>query len=251
MSWLDLPSGRIEMEDIPALSGAGEPALVLLHEGLGSVRLWKDFPARLAGATGRRVVSYSRYGYGSSAPVARPRAVRYMHDEADSVLPAVLDRLEVEEPVLVGHSDGASIALLHAGDGHPVSAVVAMAPHVFVEDCTIEGARAARSAYCDGQLRDRLARYHDDVDGAFHGWNDIWLDPAFRDWSIEDRLAKVSAPLLLVQCRDDPYGTLEQLDRIEAAVSGPVERLVMDRGGHAPHAADPERVVAAIAALLG
>ena len=239
---------RLEIDDIPG--PAGLAPLVLLHEGLGSVRLWKDFPARLARATGRRVVSYSRYGYGASPPVTLPRPVRYMHDEADRVLPAVLDHMGIEAPVLIGHSDGASIALLYAGAGHPVSGIVAMAPHAFVEDCTIEGALTARAAYRDGQLRDRRARYHDDVDNAFYGLNDVWLDPAFRDWSIEDRLPKVEAPLLLLQCRDDPYGTLDQLDRIEAGVSGPVERLVMDGGGHDPHTAAPDAVTAAIAAFF-
>ena len=251
MSWIDLPSGRIEVDDIPAPVGEAADPLVLLHEGLGSVRLWKDFPARLGRATGRRVVSYSRYGYGTSATVALPRPVGYMHEEADRVLPLVLDRMGIDRPVLVGHSDGASIALLYAGRRRPVSAIVAMAPHAFVEDCTVRGALAARAAYQDGPLRGRLARYHDDVDTAFYGWNDIWLDPAFRGWSIEDRLPAVSAPVLLVQCRDDPYGTMEQLDRIEAAVRGPVERLVMDEGGHAPHAADPDRVLSAIAGFIG
>ena len=250
MSGLDLPYGRIEVDDIPAPAGEAADPLVLLHEGLGSVRLWKDFPARLGRATGRRVVSYSRYGYGASGPVTLPRPVGYMHEEADLVLPAVLDRMGIDRPVLVGHSDGASIALLYAGCRRPVSAIVAMAPHAFVEDCTVRGALAARAAYQDGPLRGRLARYHDDVDTAFYGWNDIWLDPGFRGWSIEDRLPGVSAPVLLVQCLDDPYGTLEQLDRIEAAVRGPVERLVMDQGGHAPHTADPDRVIAAIAAFV-
>jgi pimeloyl-ACP methyl ester carboxylesterase len=226
-------------------------AIVLLHEGLGSARLWREVPAQLSEATGRRVVAYSRAGYGDSAPARLPRPIRYMHHEADGVLPALLDELGIAAPVLVGHSDGASISLLYAGAGNPATAIVALAPHVFVEDRTIAGARAARLAYESGDLRRRLAPHHRDVAAAFYGWNDVWLERGFRSWSIEDRLEAVAAPLLVVQCKDDPYGTLEQLDRIEAKVAGTVSRLVFETGGHAPERAHPEAVVGAIAAFLG
>ena len=241
--------GPLEVQDIPAAQ-AGRAPLVLLHEGLGSVSAWKAFPERLAGATGRRVVTFSRFGYGRSGPAGLPRRPGYMHEEAETVLPELLDRLGADRPILVGHSDGASIALVHASTGRPVTAVVALAPHVMVEECTLEGARAARRAYRDGDLRARLARHHAVVDDAFYGWNDIWLAPEFRSWSIEDRLPGVEVPVLLVQCRDDPYGTLDQLDRIEKGVPGPVERLVLGTGGHAPHQSHPDRVLERIAGFV-
>ncbi|HET9077406.1 MAG TPA: alpha/beta hydrolase [Acidimicrobiales bacterium] len=243
-----LAGGTLEVQDIAA-TGGGRAPMVLLHEGLGSISIWRDVPRQLADATGRRVVTYSRFGYGRSTAAALPRDPGYMHAEAREVLPALLDELGMDDPVLVGHSDGASIALIHAGSGGRVRAVAALAPHVFVEDCTVEGARAARSAYHDGDLRARLGRHHDHVDNAFYGWNDIWLSGSFRAWSIEDRLPQVRVPVLLIQCADDPYGTLEQLDRIEASVAGPVERLVLPTGGHAPHHADRGLVVGAIAAF--
>lgn len=242
----DLPGGDVEVEDIPA-TRPGSPPLVLLHEGLGSISTWKDVPARLADMTGRRVVTYSRSGYGGSSPAPLPRRPGYMHFEAEVVLPALRERMGLGAPVLVGHSDGASIALIHAAGAGAVSAVVAMAPHAFVEECTLEGARAARRSYLGGDLRRRLSRHHADVDGAFFGWNDIWLSPDFRDWSIEDRLPGVEAPVLLVQCRDDPYGTLAQLDRIRSGVAGPVERLLFEAGGHSPQLSHPEEVLDAVA----
>jgi pimeloyl-ACP methyl ester carboxylesterase len=237
---------RLEVLDLP-----GDPArapLLLLHEGLGSVRLWKDFPAALAAATGARVVAYSRFGHGDSDPPPRPRTPRFMHEEALEVVPALLAALGIAEPVLVGHSDGASIALIHAAD-HPVRAVVAMAPHVFVEEVCLTEIRAARREYETGGLRERMARHHDDVDAAFRGWCDVWLDPAFREWSIESDAAGVTAPVLLIQGEQDPYGTLAQIDRIQARVHGPVERLVLPGAGHSPHLEAPEAVVAAIAAF--
>ena len=205
----------------------------------------------MARATGRRVVSYSRFGYGRSSPAPAPRRPRYMHDEADRVLPELVATLGLDTPVLVGHSDGASIALLYAGAGHPTGPIVAIAPHVVVEDCTVAGAAEARRAFESGDLRARLARHHADVDAAFRGWNDIWRAPEFRNWSIEDRLAAISVPVLLVQAVDDPYGTTGQLDRIETAVAGPVRRLVLATGGHAPHRADPDVVGPALAAFVG
>lgn len=250
-----LLGGTIETLDFtperPSEALVDGAAIVLLHEGLGSARLWREVPAKLAEIAGRRVVAYSRAGYGDSAPARLPRPVGYMHHEADVVLPALLDELGIVAPVLVGHSDGASISLLHAGAGNPVTAIAALAPHVFVEDRTIAGARAARLAYESGDLRRRLAPHHRDVEATFYGWNDVWLEPRFRSWSIEDRLGAVAAPVLIVQCRDDPYGTLEQLDRIEEKVAGTVSRLVFETGGHAPERAHPEAVVRAVAAFLG
>ena len=237
---------------LEVLDRAGDPALpalVLLHEGLGSVGLWRDFPADLAGATGARVVAYSRFGHGASDPPSRPRTARFMHEEALEVLPALLHALQIEDPILVGHSDGASIALIHAAR-HRVRGVVAIAPHVFVEELGLAEIRKARTAFETADLRERMARHHRDPDAAFHGWNDVWLHPDFPRWSIEDDLADVACPLLLIQGTEDQYGTLEQLDRIEAAVAGPVERLHL-ACRHAPHLEAPEATLAATAGFIG
>ena len=235
---------RIEAAEWP-----GDPArraLVLLHEGLGSVGLWRAFPQELAEATGRRVLAFSRHGHGRSEPPPRPRTPAFFHEEALEVLPAVLEQLGAPEPILVGHSDGASIALIHAGH-HSVTGIALLAPHVIVEDVTVAAIRETRRSYGEG-LRDRMARHHDDVDAAFWGWCDVWLDPAFRDWSLEDDAERVTCPVLLVQGVDDPYGTLDQLDRIEARVRGPVTRLETP-GGHSPHLDATAAVVAAVAAF--
>jgi pimeloyl-ACP methyl ester carboxylesterase len=222
----------------------GRRPLVLLHEGLGSVGLWRDFPQALAAATGRRVVAFSRFGHGQSDRPPAPRTPRFFHEEALDVLPALLPRLDAGEPILVGHSDGASIGLIHAA-AHPVTALVLLAPHVVVEDVTVEAIRETRRAYEEDGLRERMARHHADPDAAFWGWCDVWLDPAFRAWSLEPEAEAVIAPALLIQGTDDPYGTLDQLDRIQARVRGPVERLVVP-GGHSPHLEQPEAVVEAI-----
>lgn len=248
--WVALSSGPVEY----GLAGPGPvekrvTPIVLLHDGIGSLSTWRDLPGRLASATGRPVMAFSRHGYGRSGPARLPRHVRYMHDEALIVLPELLAALGLRAPILVGHSDGASIALLHAGAGHPVTGIVAIAPHVMVENHTLHGIRAARDEYRHGTLRDRLVRHHDDVDAAFAGWNDIWLEPAFAAWSVGDYLPGVSAPVLGVQCADDPYGTLAQLDRIEAGVVGPFSRLVFPDGGHAPHRSHAHAVLDAISAF--
>jgi pimeloyl-ACP methyl ester carboxylesterase len=234
---------RIEAVELPG--DATRRALVLLHEGLGSVRLWRDFPSRLNEATGRRVIAFSRFGHGRSEPPPRPRTPAFFHEEALDVLPALLPQLDAAEPILVGHSDGASIGLIH-GAYHPVAGLALIAPHAFVEDFTVEEIRRTRDRFETGGLRERMARHHDDVDAAFRGWCDVWLDPAFRAWSIESDAAGVTAPVLLIQGEADPYGTLEQIDRIQARVRGPVERLVLAGAGHSPHLEAPEAIVSAI-----
>jgi pimeloyl-ACP methyl ester carboxylesterase len=233
----------LETIDIPGV----EPAIVLLHEGLGSVARWRDYPQALAAATGRRTVAYSRRGYGKSPPVDGPRSVDYLHREALDVLPAFCRAHALDDPVLVGHSDGASIALIHAGAGHAASGLVAMAPHVFVEDLSIASIAAARDAWTTTDLKERLAKYHDDVEGAFRGWNDVWLDPAFRDWNIERYLGGIRCPVLLMQGKDDEYGTLAQLDAIDRQVGGPVERLELEECGHSLQRDQRERTLAAVA----
>jgi pimeloyl-ACP methyl ester carboxylesterase len=231
-------------------AGAGRP-LVFLHEGLGSIELWRGFPdAVRAGLGGPPTLVYSRRGYGRSEPAALPRPVTYMHHEADVVLPAVLARFGIDRPVLVGHSDGGSIALLHAGAGRPVAALVLIAPHVFVEDLTVTAIAAAGEAYRTTDLRGRMSRHHADADATFRGWNDIWLDPAFRAWNIEDRLAGVTCPVLLVQSTGDPYGTTAQLDAIAAGVRGPTRRVLVPGESHAPHVDAPAAVVDAVVEFL-
>jgi pimeloyl-ACP methyl ester carboxylesterase len=244
-----LPGGAVELVDLPAADGRDPAApIVALHEGLGSVGLWRGFPEALAAATGRRTVAYSRVGHGRSAVSRRPHAPGYMHDEALVELPELLERRQLDRPILVGHSDGASIALIHAGSGGAaVTAVVAIAPHVFVEDRAVQAIRAARERYETTDLSARMARHHNDADATFRRWNDVWLSNAFRSWNIEGGLAGVDVPVLGVQAADDEYGTLEQLDRIEAAVTGPFQRLVLPDGGHSPHLAHPVEVVDAVA----
>lgn len=243
--FIDVAGHRLECVRIGGAKTA--PTLVFLHEGLGSVALWKDFPARVAAATGCPALVYSRAGYGRSSPAALPRAPDYMHVEALTVLPALLDRLGIEEPILVGHSDGASIALLHAGSSkRPVRALVALAPHVFVEDMSIASIDEVRRQYETTDLREKLARRHADPDAAFRGWNDIWLAPTFRRWNIEGCLPGVRCPLLLIQGRDDEYGSAAQLDAIERQVGGTVARLELADCRHSPHRDQPEATLAAI-----
>jgi len=234
------------------LQGADAEAspLLLLHEGLGSISLWRDFPEKLAAATGRSVLVWSRYGYGRSDPLSERRPVDYLHAEALGALPELLEKVGIARPLLVGHSDGATIALLHAALAErPLEGVVAIAPHVFVEEIALEGIRRAGAAFRRGQLAERLARHHRDAASTFAGWHDTWLDPEFRQWSIEDCLPKITAPLLLIQGEEDEYGTLAQLDAIEARVSGPVQRLVLEACGHMPHREREAESLAAIAAF--
>ena len=246
-SVVELAGGPVEvLEAPPRPDSAGSAPLVFLHEGLGSARLWRSFPWDVAAVTGRRTVVYSRHGYGRSAVVTAARRPSYMHDEAQAVLPELLDRLGLDRPVLIGHSDGASIALIHAGAGHPVTAVVAIAAHVLVEERSLEGIRAARHRFDTTDLAARMGRHHLDPVATFRGWNDIWLSEQFRDWNIEDHLPAITAPVLVVQAADDEYGTLEQVRRITAGVAGPVESLVLPDGGHAPHLTRGEDVTSAV-----
>jgi pimeloyl-ACP methyl ester carboxylesterase len=229
------------------------PTLVFLHEGLGSVSMWRDFPARLAQATGLGALVYSRAGYGRSDPVPLPRPLRFMDDEALTFLPDVLDAASVRDAILVGHSDGGSIALLHAGSGRGdrVRGLVLEAPHVFCEELSVRSIAAAAKRYREGDLRRALERHHGaNVDVAFWGWNRAWLDPRFRDWNIEASLSGVRVPVLLIQGEDDEYGTLRQLDAIEKGCRGPVERLVLEQCGHSPHRDQPERTLEAMATFV-
>jgi len=245
MAIVDAGGHRLEYERID-VGGAARPTLVLLHEGLGSVAMWRDFPGRLAHATGCDALVYSRYGYGDSDPLTAPRGVRYMHDEALVTLPELLDKLAIARPILVGHSDGGSIALIHAGARtRPVVAVVTLAAHVLVEDISVASIAAAKTAYETTDLRAKLARYHADVDSAFWGWNRIWLHPDFRAWNIEEYLPHITCPVLAIQGDDDEYGTMEQMRRIGARVAD-VDLVELEDCRHSPHRDQPEAVLDAI-----
>jgi pimeloyl-ACP methyl ester carboxylesterase len=227
------------------------PTLVYLHEGLGSASMWRGFPRRLSDATGYGALVYSRRGYGSSPPAELPRPIGYMHDEAD-VLAEVMREHNVCEAVVVGHSDGASIALIYAGRNAsgPLRALILEAPHVFVETLSVESIAAMKRAWETTDLRGRLGRYHRDVDNAFRGWNDVWLDPGFRDWNIEHLLGEIEVPMLLIQGSDDEYGTWKQVEAIERQVRGPVETLLVPGARHAPHRDQPEVVLRKMATFV-
>jgi pimeloyl-ACP methyl ester carboxylesterase len=247
MPHLTAAGHRLEYERV---EGRG-PTLVFLHEGLGSITQWRDFPRALAAATGCPALVYSRWGHGQSDPVELPRPLDFMHDEARRALPEILEQMGIDEAILVGHSDGASIAIIHAGEGGPrIRGLVLEAPHVFVEDLTIESIARARDDYATTHLRERLSRHHADVDGAFHGWAGAWLDPGFRAWNLEGFLPGIRVPVLVIQGEDDRYGTLAQVDAVCAKVSGPAERLVLPRCGHAPHRDRPEETLAAAADFI-
>jgi pimeloyl-ACP methyl ester carboxylesterase len=245
MPFIHVCGRRLEYERVEVTSSS-RPTLVFLHEGLGSIAMWRGFPNRVAHATGCNAVIYSRYGYGNSEPLASPRTVHYMHDEALLALPALLDQLDVALPILVGHSDGASIAIIYAGGAkRSLSGLVLMAPHVIVEDISIASIAAAKTAYESTDLRAKLARYHADVDSAFWGWNRIWLDAEFRNWNIEHYVRHLACPVLAIQGADDEYGTMEQLRRIARVVpNADVVELADCR--HSPHRDQPEAVLDAI-----
>jgi pimeloyl-ACP methyl ester carboxylesterase len=224
------------------------PTIVMLHEGLGCVGLWGDFPDKLQSATGCGVFVYSRAGYGKSSPVPLPRPLTYMHDEAREVLPALLDAIGFRRGLLLGHSDGASIAAIYAGthQDHRVGGLVLMAPHFFTENVSIASIAEARQAYETGDLRPRLARWHENVDNAFYGWNGAWLDPDFRKWDITEQLGYIRVPILIVQGEHDQYGTVKQVEAAERDCYCPVEVALLSGAKHSPHRDAPEATLQAI-----
>ena len=256
-----LVSGRrLETRWIGSPARPGLPTLVFLHEGLGSVALWKDFPDRVADAMGWPALVYSRFGYGRSDPASLPRPVTFLEDEAIDVLPQLLETARITDAVLIGHSDGGSIALIHAaafpssdsarGRGR-IRAVIAEAPHVFVEQVTLVSIRRAGHAFRGGTLRRRLERYHGDPDAAFWGFHDVWLDPRFETWRIDHRLGSIDVPLLVIQGEDDPYGTMRQVAAIREHAGSVVETYVPPTPcGHAPHVSRPDLVLEAITSFL-
>ncbi|OED38516.1 alpha/beta hydrolase [Chromatiales bacterium (ex Bugula neritina AB1)] len=227
--------------------------IVLLHEGLGCIELWRDFPKQLASATGYCVLAYSRHGYGNSAPPVQTRPLDYMSVEAFDVLPQLLDAVGIERCVLLGHSDGASIAALYTGGAadHRVCGLVLMAPHFFTEPMGIEAIENAKVAYESGRLKASLARYHQRPDTAFYGWCNAWLDPGFTDWNISDCIDYLRVPTLVIQGADDEYGTLEQIEVLQQRSYAPVDSLILDDCRHAPHLDQPQLTLRAITDYIG
>jgi pimeloyl-ACP methyl ester carboxylesterase len=250
MSHIAIDGCRLEVRTLPG--DAAKPWLVFLHEGLGSVSLWRDFPDKLVRRLGCRALIYSRRGYGASDGLAGPRTPSFMHDEARHVLPRLCAAFGIERPLLIGHSDGASIALIRAADApDDVAGLVLMAPHVFVEPLCVESIARVRTTYETTDLRDRLARHHARVDDAFRGWSDIWLSPAFRDWSLIEDVSRLSRPTLVIQGTDDEYGTRAQVAAIAEAANADVQQVVLDHCGHSPHRDQEGAVLDAIAGFVG
>jgi len=228
----------------------GGPTLVFLHEGLGSIRQWRDFPQQVAAATGCRALLYDRYGYGNSDVLREERVgIDFMHREALEFLPQILSQLGVQQPILIGHSDGASIALIHAGQ-HPVRGVAVMAPHVFIEDICVDSIEKASRQFETTDLPQRLGKYHRDPRKTFHLWADAWLDPDFRKWNIESSLPGIRCPVLAIQGIDDEYGTMAQLDAIARGAGGPCEMVKLPDCGHAPFKDQPEVVLKLIVKFI-
>jgi pimeloyl-ACP methyl ester carboxylesterase len=246
--FLDLGDMRLEYRMLGPRPDVA-PTLVLLHEGLGSAGIWGSFADDLGRETGAGIFAYSRAGYGSSSPSKLPRSVDFMHEEAQQVLPSVLDAIAFRRGLLVGHSDGASIAAIYAGSvqDHRVRGLALMAPHFFTEDMGIAEIERARVAFEQGNLRNRLARQHADPDNAFHNWCDPWLHPAFRQWDLTDALAHIRVPMLIVQGENDQYGTVQQIEVAQQECYCPVEVALLPDTRHAPYRESPEATLRAIA----
>lgn len=238
--------------EVQRISGTRKdaPTLVFLHEGLGSISLWRDFPAQVVEKTGCSAVIYSRYGYGNSDVLQEARTVRFMHEEGLHALPELLGKLAIREPVLIGHSDGGSIAIIYAGAGNPARGLVLMAPHVFGEEWGLKSIAEAKVAFATGDLQQKLGRHHRDAAKTFWGWNDVWLLPEFREWNIEEYLPGMNCPILAIQGFGDQYGTMAQLDAIAAKSGGPVETLRLQDCKHSPHRDQPAAVLGAIASFV-
>jgi pimeloyl-ACP methyl ester carboxylesterase len=224
------------------------PTVVMLHEGLGSAAMWGDFPEKLQAATGAGVFAWSRAGYGASTPVMLPRPLDYMQIEALDVLPKLLDQIGFRRGILLGHSDGASIAAIYAGGvaDHRVRGVAMIAPHFIVEDISVTSIAAIKTAYETAGLRAKLARWHGDVDNAFHGWNGAWLDPKFRGWDISEYLAYIRVPVAILQGVNDEYGTLRQVEIAQEECYCPVDVTIIPGAGHSPHREAPGATLDAI-----
>lgn len=242
----------LEYRRIAATAGESLPTLLFLHEGLGSVAQWRDFPDRVAAATACPAFIYSRRGYGASDPPIEPRPVRFMHDEALEVLPAVRAHFGLDDVILFGHSDGASIAIIHAGArAGSVRGLVLEAPHVFVEPVCVESIARVHQTYASSGLAEGLARYHgSNTEAMFRSWADVWLRPAFLEWNIEQYLEPIEAPVLVIQGQDDEYGTVRQVQAVTSQVSGPAQSLLLHHCGHSPHRDQPEAVLHACVGFI-
>ncbi len=227
-----------------------KPTIVFLHEGLGSVSMWRDFPLQVVERTQCPAIVYSRIGYGNSEVLREPRTVRYMHDEALHVLPELLEKLAVQDPILLGHSDGGSIALIYAGEHDQVKGLILLAPHVFVEELSVGGIAAISTAFEKTNLGEKLARHHKDSAATFWGWSRIWLHPGFRSWNIESYLATIHCPVLAIQGLDDQYGTLAHLESIARHVPAAVDQVRLGNCQHSPHRDQPQEVLKAIAGFV-
>ena len=248
--WRGMPL-RLEYRWVGAQRST-DPVVVFLHEGLGSVSMWKDFPEKLCRELGLCGLVFSRYGYGQSTtrPSAERLPTRFMHAQAYEVLPALFAALDIDRPWLFGHSDGGSIALLYASQfTKAISGVIVMAPHIFVEDMTIASITEVRKTYESTSLREKLGRYHADPDSAFWGWNDVWLDPTFRDWNIETELTAITSPVLAIQGEDDEYGTLDQIYGIQRKVAQ-AKLLILPRCGHSPYRDQADAVIGEVGQFI-
>jgi len=236
---------RLSAEFIrPRAKRDNRPALVFLHEGLGSIGQWRDFPEKICARTGCPALVYDRWGYGGSDPLTEPRRPDYLHDEALLSLPEVLKQCAIDKPIFIGHSDGGSIAIIYAGTyPQKVTGIITEAAHVFVEDVTVEGIKRAVEVYESTDLKMRLAKFHDNnTELMFRGWADIWLSPDFRNWNIEEYLPHITCPLLAIQGKDDEYGTPAQVESIAGKVMGPAKGSMIDNCGHIPHVQAREKV---------
>jgi pimeloyl-ACP methyl ester carboxylesterase len=248
--FISINSRSLEVRRFPGRV-ADAPQLVFLHEGLGSISLWKDFPARVAQATESPVTVYSRYGSGNSDSLAEPRTVRYMHDEALIVLPELLAQLNIRNPILIGHSDGASIALIYAGANRDsVRGLVLLAPHVFVEDLSVASIAEAKLRFQTTNMCAKLGRHHRDPARTFWGWNNIWLHPDFRAWNIEEYLPRIACPILAIQGLDDEYGTMAQVEAIKRQAGGPVEIVRLADCRHSAHRDQADATLEAVALFV-
>jgi pimeloyl-ACP methyl ester carboxylesterase len=254
---IETPAGRIEYrwagpnQKNAGLRDTSLPVLVFLHEGLGCVALWKDFPDQVAEATGLPALVYSRIGYGGSSPCALPRPITYMHEEGEAGLPDLLAALGIQSHILIGHSDGASIALIYAGakQREGLLGVAVLAPHVFCEEVSVRSIRAADKAYAEGELKARLAKYHgENVDGAFRGWCDSWLNPDFRHWNIEAYVERIQVPVLAIQGEDDEYGTVAQVESIKERAEADI--LLIPGCGHSPQRDQPAATLKAVVGFI-
>ncbi len=233
---------KIEIKKIIHKNNSNLNPIIFLHEGLGSVALWKNWPYHIAKKTNRDVILYSRIGMGNSSSLKVPRKLDYMHYEGINILPKIIKKLSIKEPIILGHSDGASIALIYSGKGFPTSALILEAPHVFVENITVKAINKSKELWLNNNLRDKLKKYHKDVDGAFNGWCDIWLSNDFKLWNIEEYLSLIKAPTLIIQGENDQYGTLKQVDRIHNCLKIKPEKFIINNCGHTPHAEYPDLV---------